>query len=617
MADLHSDLRSIPGARSRDRRRRSRTPRRRQFRPAVLSDPRRSRFGGDGRWWRRRRAPKAWTPRRHRRSIPWSSIFIALGFVAVGAFIWQAFWDATRVNVSVSGLEDDAQLTLEEAEALDVRIDIEELDLEAGVTPTLFFNGLEADEETYDVGAKGVRWRPEPLEEGNHVLAMSVGRPLLKDATFTWEFAVDGTPPRIDIASPQPAAPICSPVSVSGRIEPGLASFQVDGEDYDVDDGGRFTLDFDQPPTGPVVLTAEDVAGNRAAAEIVIPVEYPSTQGIHVTAAAWGYDPLREHVLDIVDAGLVSAVQIDIKDEGGIVGYDSDVDLAHEIGAVREEYVLEDAVELLKSKGVRVIGRIVAFRDGPLARWAADNGKMDYVIQDPDGNMLSKYGGFTNVANADVRRYNIDLALEAVDRGVDEILWDYVRRPEGDIDGMVFPGMQVQQGTDDPSLAEKLAVNDNVVSFLAEAGDELRDRCVYQGASLFGVAARNPEAIGQPVPAIARHVDYIAPMLYPSHWVKGEYRVDHPNAQPYEIVTKSLADFQKKAAGSGVAFNLWVQDFSIGIPYGPAEVRAQIDAARDLGVNNWLLWNATVRYTPDAITHDIVDRPDGSLRPGA
>jgi hypothetical protein len=614
MAEHPSDLRSIPGARSRGRTsRRSRTSRSRQFRPALLTDPRRTRNPADrGSRFRRNRGPKAWTPRRPRRSIPWSSLFIALGFVALGVFIWEKFWDATRVDVAVLGLEDDAQLTLEEASALDVRIDIAQLDLDAGVTPTLFFNGLEADAETYEVSDTGIRWRPEPVEEGTHELAMSVGRPLLRDAKFVWSFAVDGTPPFIDVVSPQPAVPICTPVRVTGRAETGLASFAVNGEEYEVADDGTFELDFDQAPNGPIVLTAEDVAGNRAAAEIVVPVEYPSTQGIHVTAAAWGYDPLREHVLEIVDAGLVSAVQIDIKDEGGIVGYDTDVELAHEIGAVRQEFVLREAVDLLHGKGVRVVGRIVAFRDGPLARWAAGNDRMDMVIQDADGEMLSKYGGFTNVANADVRRYNVDLAMEAVERGVDEILWDYVRRPEGSLDGMVFPGMQIP-----PNGSEATSVNDNVVSFLAEAGDELREECVYQGASLFGVAARNPDAIGQPVPAIARHVDYIAPMLYPSHWVRGEYRVDHPNAQPYEIITKSLADFQRKAAGSGVAFNLWVQDFSIGVPYGPAEVRAQIDAARDLGVNNWLLWNATVRYTPAAITPDIVDRPDGSERPGA
>lgn len=538
-----------------------------------------------------------------------------MGFAALGFFIWQKFWTATRVEVEIVGLEDQAQLTVQEATSLDVRIGIADLDLEAGVTPTLFFNGLEASEDSYELSPAGFRWQPEPLDEGVHTLAMSIGRPLLDDAKFTWTFAVDGTPPMIDVVSPHPASPICAPVTVEGRIETGLASFQVDGEDQEVGADGSFSLSFEQPPTGPILLTAEDVAGNRSSAEIVIPAEYPSTQGIHVTAAAWGYAPLREHVLSMVDAGKVSAVQLDIKDEGGIVGYDSDIDLAHEIGAVRQEYELEKAVDLLHAKGVRVIGRIVAFRDGPLARWAVENDRMDMVIQDTEGGLLSKYGGFTNVANPEVREYNIDLAMEAVDRGVDEILWDYVRRPEGDIDGMVFPGMPVPPGAD--SIAKKRAVNDQVVGFLAESGRPLREACIFQGASLFGIAARNPDAVGQPVPAIARHVDYIAPMLYPSHWVRGEYRVDHPNAQPYDIVAKSLSDFQRKAAGSGVAFNLWVQDFSIGIPYGPVEVRAQIDAARDLGVDNWLLWNATVRYTPEAISNDIVERPDGSDRPSS
>ncbi len=611
---MATDLRGIPGAGGRGgrRRRRSGSASRRQYRPALLGDPRRGSSLGPASLGERlnpfrARAPKAWSPRRQPRRIPWSSILIAIGFVALGAFIWREFWSATRVDVRVDGLERGAQLTLAEASDLDVRIEVAQIDLDAGIVPTLFFDGFPADEATYEVDDGGVRWTPPPLQEGPHQLAMSIGRPLLDDAEFEWDFLVDATPPVIDVVSPQPAVPICTPVQIEGRIETGLASVTVDGEPIEVAEDGSFALAFEHPPTRPIVIQAEDVAGNRAAAEIVQPVEYPSTQGIHVTAAAWGYEPLRTHVLEMVDAGKVSAVELDIKDEGGIVGYDTDVELAHTIDAVREQYVLADAVELLKSKGVRVIGRIVAFRDGPLARWAVENDRMDMVIQDDEGGLLSKYGGFTSVANADVRRYNIDLALEAVDRGVDEILWDYVRRPEGDLDGMVFPGMQIAEGQ-----SEAQAVNDNVVSFLAEAAVPLRERCVYQGASLFGIAARNPDAIGQPVPAIARHVDYIAPMLYPSHWVRGEYRVDHPNAQPYEIIERSLSDFQRKAVGSGVAFNLWVQDFSIGIPYGPEEVRAQIDAARDLGVDNWLLWNATVRYTPEAITPDIVDLPGES-----
>ena len=78
---------------------------------------------------------------------------------------------------------------------------------------------------------------------------------------------------------------------------------------------------------------------------------------------------------------------------------------------------------------------------------------------------------------------------------------------------------------------------------------------------------------------MARQVDYIAPMVYPSHWGRGEYDVPDPNAQPYEIVRRSLAAFRRDVHGTGARIVPWLQDFSLGIAYGPAEVRAQIEAS--------------------------------------
>ena len=52
------------------------------------------------------------------------------------------------------------------------------------------------------------------------------------------------------------------------------------------------------------------------------------------------------------------------------------------------------------------------------------------------------------------------------------------------------------------------------------------------GASVFGVAATRPEEVAQDIPAMARTVDYIAPMVYPSHWGPGEYNVANPNGEP-------------------------------------------------------------------------------------
>ena len=46
----------------------------------------------------------------------------------------------------------------------------------------------------------------------------------------------------------------------------------------------------------------------------------------------------------------------------------------------------------------------------------------------------------------------------------------------------------------------------------------------------------------------------------------------------------------------------WLQDFSLGSPvYGSAEVRAQIQATYDVGLNEWILWNASTRYSLGAL----------------
>jgi len=312
---------------------------------------------------------------------------------------------------------------------------------------------------------------------------------------------------------------------------------------------------------------------------------------VHVTAAAWGYQPLRQGILNLIDAHLVSAVELDLKDEDGIVGYDSKVPLALQVDAVQPEYKIKETVAELKQRGVRVVGRIVAFKDPQLADWAWSHGKKDWVVQTKTGGMLP--GGFTSHSVPEVTHYNLDIALEASAAGVDDILWDYVRRPEGDPDTMMIPGLKTKSA-------------DAVVDFLTMTRAALRQRCTYQGASVFGIAADRPDTVGQDVPRIARHVDYIAPMLYPSHWVDGEYNVDDPNSQPFDIVKASLADFQDKVAGTGTPLMPWLQDFSLGYTYGPTEVRAQIDAAAQLGVPDWLLWNASARYTTGALSPSLV-----------
>jgi hypothetical protein len=125
---------------------------------------------------------------------------------------------------------------------------------------------------------------------------------------------------------------------------------------------------------------------------------------------------------------------------------------------------------------------------------------------------------------------------------------------------MTFPGLK---GTPERAIVE----------FLAESRAALAPTGAFLGASVFGVAATRPTEVAQDIPRMAREVDYIAPMLYPSHWGPGEYDVDDPNAEPYKIVRRSTADFVKQVSGSGARVVNWLQDFSLGRTYGPTEVR--------------------------------------------
>ena len=524
----------------------------------------------------------------------WASIALGAGYAALALYGAEAFWSATRVDVSIAGVTEGERLTSAALAERALRLSVDPGG--SADRTVLHVDGRAVPAKGRQIENATVVWRPGRLPEGEHHIELAVSRPLLGDSRFSRRFVVDDTPPPLEVPSLLPAVGVCEALRVTGRTEPG-ATLTLDGRPVPLDDG-RFALSYDRPPAAPLRLVAVDRAGNRTETEVIAPARYPGGQGVHVTAAAWAYEPLRQGIIGLIDAGLISTVQLDLKDEAGVIGYDSQVPLAVRVGAVRPEYRLKDTLADLERRGVRVIGRIVAFRDAPLAKWAWENDRRDWVVQTSDGGMLSTYGGFTNPAHPDVHRYNLDIALEAAAAGVDDILWDYVRRPEGDPASMVLPGMAVPGG---PQTA-----SDAVVGFLATSHAALRERCVHQGASVFGIAADRPDAVGQDIPRIARHVDYVSPMLYPSHWVPGEYDVGVPNRQPFDIVTAALADFQAKAAGTGRPMVPWLQDFSMGHPYGPAEVRAQIDAAARLGVPDWLLWNATAVYTAGALDPGLV-----------
>lgn len=518
-------------------------------------------------------------PKRRRRGRAIVAILLIAATIGVGFVAMNAL----RVTeITVSGINDGAMVRPAGLAGTVLEFSVDGGDV---TSAQMLLDGFPVSGvQRYD---NRIVWPVPELTEGAHVVTLDVDRRFFGTATAVVTFTVDGTPPAVELPRVFEPVALDEPVVLAGTVEPGV-SLQIGEQRIDTA-SGSFSLTLPGPPGGPVPVIATDAAGNSTTFDVIVPIGYPHTTGVHVTAAAWDHDGLRESVVELIEQGRINAVQLDLKDEDGRIGHRTDVRLAQLTGASRELYDLRDAIDELHALGVRVIGRIVAFNDPTLTRYAVANGSLDWVVQTPDGRPLAKYGGFTNFHHPIVRQYNLDIAAEAAEAGIDDILWDYMRRPEGDLSGMRIPGWD----GGDPSPV--------IVSFLAEANSMLREAQVFHGVSVFGIAADRGEWVAQDIGAMSDHVDYVAPMVYPSHWGRGEYGVVHPEAQPYDITRASLAQFQRALAGTNTAVVPWLQDFSMRVNYGPDEVRAQIDAAADLGISDWLLWDPQVTYTNEGI----------------
>ena len=575
--DLWADPtpRAEPTPRRQPSRRRTRSTRQRPVRPAARERD-------------RRRSP-AQSPltrvsrRRRRRILGLTRLAIAIGLLILIVFgVITLFKTIAAPSLDAKGPKDGALLG------------------PAGLAKLRFSakgSASDLDHQKWSLDGTQVRpragktlivYRPRRLKDGQHTFEIvATGGFLGASSTKSWTFTVDTKAPKLTLDQPVISYE-SKPAVAKGTINED-AVLKANRRRVPIKDGD-WQISYAVPPAT-VLLTATDKVGNSSRWRMpvtVVPREPKEPiRAVHMSADAWASSTLRNGVLQMIDDGKINAVELDLKDESGVIGWPAPG--LNRYGAVREIYNLEDAVQQLHAKGVRVIGRLVAFRDPIAAQSAWNAGKRDEVIQSPDGSLYaSDYGGFTNFADPQVRRYNIAIAVAAAKLGVDDILYDYIRRPDGPIDTMTFPGLK---GSAERSIA----------SFAAETRKALRPYKTFLGASVFGIAATHPEDVAQDIPMMARDLDYVSPMVYPSHWGPGEYNVPDPNNQPYEIVNRSLADFERLVKGTGSRVVPWLQDFSLGVTYGSTQVCDQIRAARAAGADEFLLWDPEVTYTVGGI----------------
>jgi hypothetical protein len=463
---------------------------------------------------------------------------------------------------------------------------------------------LDGDDVTDDAERDTTRlvYQPGSLPDGERTVA--IGRVDLEaedddagepEVLHEWTFAVDATPPELALTEPDGAVIAGQPLTVAGETEPG-ATVEVAGTSTTAGEDGRFEVELDAAPDGDLQLVAIDEAGNRTADDVAL-VAVPSraevdeVRAVHVSFCGWAAPSLKEPVMQLAADGVINAIQLDLKDETGKIGHDTDVEMATLVGADQPDCKVDlpAAIEELHGLGLPVIGRIVAFADPVLAGWAWDNGERDWVIQTAEGEkFVGKYAGFSNFAHPDIVDYTIDVAEEAAAMGVDHILWDYIRKPDGPVEQFEFVGLETT-----PEEA--------IVEFTRQADERLAPYGVQHGASVYGVSADRPWEVAQDIEALSDHLDYVAPMIYPSHWGPGEYDVADPLMQPYDMVAATLEVWLEVTEGKRARVMPWLEDSNypirLGFPDRARYLREQIEATYDAGIPEWMLWDSAVAYT--------------------
>lgn len=351
---------------------------------------------------------------------------------------------------------------------------------------------------------------------------------------------------------------------------------------------------------------------------IVTHIQTPeAVKAIYMTSCAASAPSFREKLVHIADTTEVNSIIIDIKDYSGTISFSAvDPLLNGNNGGGCRTTDLKKFLARLHSKGIYTIARITVFQDPYYTKLHPELA----VLKKSDGTVWKDFKGlsFIDVSAKPYWEYIVALGKEAYGMGFDELNFDYIRFPSDgpmkDVDYSWGHGM---------SKAEALE------HFFAYLHGALSPTGAKLSADLFGMTATNNDDlnIGQVLERALPYFDYVSPMVYPSHYPPLFNGWGNPNEHVYDVVHYSMSRAVERAIATTTPvlhlgaqrigtstpalytkeaydknkLRPWLQDFSYGGTYGAVEVRAQIQATYDSGLNSWFLWDPKNLYTKEAL----------------
>jgi len=347
-----------------------------------------------------------------------------------------------------------------------------------------------------------------------------------------------------------------------------------------------------------------------------------STKVIYMTACVASTVNFKQELVDVIDSTEINSVIIDIKDFTGTIAYNTGKNMEGEKGTGCRASDMQEFVKILHEKGIYVIGRVTVFQDPFYSKLHPELA----VKKASDGSVWKDHKGlsFIDVGAKSYWDYIIELATLSHQAGFDEINFDYIRFPsDGDMKDIYFSHAN-EVLVANPTTGKQIAL-ENFFKYLKEHIDEYNVKAEKEGrnklitsADLFGMVTTNYDDlnIGQVLERTLPYFDYVAPMVYPSHYPATFNGWSDPNKVPYDLIHFVMGEAVKRVETlknatttpesvrdfvSTDQLRPWIQDFDYGGNYGPKEVRAQIQATYDVGLDSWMLWAPSNRYTIEAL----------------
>ncbi len=367
----------------------------------------------------------------------------------------------------------------------------------------------------------------------------------------------------------------------------------------------------------PVVVGRESDEAGEVTEETTVPATVPATieltteaepeperipkkvKGIYLSAYVAGTESMMDNIIAQIDATEINTVVIDVKDDNGRITFAMDTPLVNEYGSVKSFIPdIQKLMTKLKEHNIYAIARVVAFRDPYLPEQKPELG-----LKLADGSLYRDRNGmaWVNPYKKEMWDYLVEVGVGAHQAGFDEVQFDYIRFcTERGINDVVYDEADTQGRSKTQIITE----------FVQYAYERLTEEGVFVAADVFGAiigGGIDSDAVGQSYGEMAASLDYICPMIYPSHYGDGNFGIQYPDTQPYDTILAALqgskADLRNYSRNGEhqAVVRPWLQDFTASylahyINYGEEEVRAQIQAVYDAGYDEWMLWSAACRY---------------------